>query len=153
METWTTRDLPVLRALVSIFESGGRGGLGVRVHALAVAADMPETEVGNALRALNTASPPYFRGTSMSGLDHPAIITSITERALRAVGQWPASDNAADAIIAAFNEAAEAEPDEEKRSALRRTGTFLAGAGREVLYRVVTGVASGEISEHIPPHI
>lgn len=143
----------MLRALVEYFEDPTEDGVGIRIPELSLQCGLPQPDVVKALRALDLARPRYLDGIRVGELSYPVIITRITERALRAVGQWPASDNAADAIIAAFNEAAEAEPDEEKRSALRRTGTFLAGAGREVLYRVITGVASGEISQHIPPHI
>ena len=102
---------------------------------------------------VDSADPPYLTGFRVAELAYPIIITAVTERTRRAVGQWPASDSAADAIIAALNDAAEYELDEEKRSGLRKTASFLAGAGREVLYRVLTSVASGEINQHIPPHL
>jgi hypothetical protein len=66
------------------------------------------------------------------------------------VGQWPASDLAADAILSALSSAADQEPDEEKRSGLRRAVSFLGGAGKEVLYRVVTQVSGQEITQHLP---
>lgn len=145
------RELPVLRALVDIFENSDyASNLGVRLGQLAPQAGMADADVAKALRALSTAEPPYIKGTWVSGVSHPIIINRVTERALRAVGQWPASGEAADAIVAALDAAAESEPDEEKRSALRRTAGFLGGAGREVFYRVLTGVATGQVDHHLP---
>jgi hypothetical protein len=55
--------------------------------------------------------------------------------------------------VAALTEAAEQEPDEEKRSGLRKAAAFLGGAGKEVLYRVITQVSGQEITQHIPTHL
>jgi hypothetical protein len=107
VDTWTSRELPVLQALAA-------------------------------------ADPPFIRSTGAAGLTCPLIVSGVTERARRAVGQWPASDLAADAILAALSSAADQEPDEEKRSSLRRAVNFFGGAGKEVLYRVVTQVSGQE---------
>jgi hypothetical protein len=150
METWTTRELPVLRALVDKFDDIETGS--VRIETLPAATGLAEIDVHRALRSLDTADPPYMSGTRISELPYPIIISNVTERARRAVGQWPASDLAADAIVAALNDAAEQESDEEKRSSLRNTAAFLGGAGKEVLYRVITQVSGQEITQHIPRH-
>ena len=151
METWTTRELPVLRALVEKFDEIETEI--VRIETLPAATGLDEIDVKRALRSLDTAAPPYLTGTKVEGLSYPIIITNVTERARRAVGQWPASDLAADAIVSALSDAAEHESDDEKRSGLRNTAAFLGGAGKEVLYRVITQVSGQEITEHIPHHL
>jgi hypothetical protein len=137
--------------LVEKFEDVERGF--VRIEALPAAAGLDEGDVQRALRALCTADPPYIVGSERWGRPYPIIITKVTERARRAVGQWPASDLATDAILSALSDAAELEPDEEKRSGLRSAVAFLGGAGKEVLYRVITQVSGQEISQHIPHHL
>jgi hypothetical protein len=151
METWTTRELPVLRALVEQFDDIGTDV--VRIETLPAATGLDEIDVKRALRSLDTADPPYIAGTKLEQLPYPVIISDVTERARRAVGQWPASDVAADAIVSALSDAAEQESDEKKRSGLRDAAAFLGGAGREVLYRVITQVSGQEITQHIPHHL
>jgi hypothetical protein len=151
METWITRELPVLRTLVEKFDDVGT--YMVRIETLPAATGLDETDVKKALRSLDTANPPYITGTTPAELSYPVIISGVTERARRAVGQWPASDLATDAIVAALSDAAEQEPDEEKRSGLRHAADFLGGAGKEVLYRVITQVSGQEITQHIPHHL
>lgn len=145
LSTWTARDLPVLRVLVAMFEvADAERSKVVRPGELPVLTGLSESDVKEALRATDRADPPYIICVE-ADLSYPIAVVGVTERALRVVGQWPVSDDAADAIIAALSDAAEHELDKEKQSALRRTAPFIAGAGREVFYRVVTTVASQEI--------
>jgi hypothetical protein len=150
-KTWTCRELPVLRTLVEKFDDPDT--YDVRITALPDLTGLAETEVKQALRALFSAEPPYLEGKAFAETTYPVIISSVTERARRAVGQWPASDQGPDVLIAALQGAAETEPDEAKRSGLRKTAEFLAGAGREVLFRVMTQVGSQEATQHIPHHL
>jgi hypothetical protein len=135
METWTTRET-----------------FSVRIETLPAATGLDESDVQRALRSLSTANPPYLVGIAAQ-LTYPMIITEVTERARRAVGQWPASDQAADVFLAALTEAAEQEADEEKRSVLRRVATALGGVGKDVLIRVMTQIGAQEATQHLPPHI
>jgi hypothetical protein len=89
METWTTRELPVLRALVKKFDDVETNI--VRIETLPAATGLDEIDVKRAVRSLTTADPPYAIGNGIDQLSYPIIITNVTERARRAVGQWPAS--------------------------------------------------------------
>jgi hypothetical protein len=151
VDTWADRELPVLRVLVEKLDNPDT--FNVHINELPQATGLDMADVQRALRALSTASPAYFEWAGFEEATYPIAITAVTERALRAVGQWPASDHAADAIVAALNEAADTEPDEEKRSGLRKAAAFLGGAGKDVLYRVVTQVSSQEVTQHIPHHL
>jgi hypothetical protein len=151
VETWTTRELPVLRALVEMLEDPARWM--VRIDELPGATGLSMTEVQQTLRALSTARPAYITAGGAEQDTWPSIVSEVSERARRAVGQWPASDNAADVLIAALERAADSEPDEERKSGLRKTAGFLASTGKEVLIRVMTQVGSQEASQHIPHHL
>lgn len=151
METWTSRELPVLQALVAKFDDLETDA--VRVEQLPELTGLVDTDVKLALRSLASARPPYVEGFVVAELPYFLVISGVTERARRAVGQWPTSDLAADAILSALSKAAEQEPDDEKRSGLQRAVAFLGGAGKEVLYRVVTQVSGQEITQHLPHHL
>src|ERR1700733_11951099 len=86
-ETWARRDLPVLEAIVSKFDELERYQL--RIPELIQLCGLPEDQVKAALRSIAGARPPYIASTGSAGLTYPLIITGVTERARRAVGQWP----------------------------------------------------------------
>jgi hypothetical protein len=59
----------------------------VRITALPDLTGLAETEVKQALRALYGAEPPYLESKAFAEITYPVIISSVTERARRAVGQ------------------------------------------------------------------
>ena len=59
-------------------------------------------------------------------LAYPIIITDVTERASRLVGQWPTAESLAGQIAKAFTEAAEREPDSARRAGYIRLRQFSA---------------------------
>jgi hypothetical protein len=121
------RDLPVLRTLAEMFETGKPPA----TRGPACRPDGPDRAVRGG-RTEGPGRPGHGGPEGIISIDaheaYPIAITGVTERALRAVGQWPASG-------------------------LRKTAAFLGGAGKEVLYRVITGAPSGEITQHVPPHL
>jgi hypothetical protein len=77
------------------------------------------------------ASPPYIVGVSVAEFMYPIRLTGVTERARRAVGQWPSAESMVDRMLTILNERAEdAPPDERPR--WRRLRDGFAGAGRDV---------------------
>lgn len=146
MDTWTTRELPVLRELVSHFEAAGPVGPPT-ADSVAAATGLATPDVEMALTALWEATDPYMKGIGASGMRYPARITGVTERARRAVGQWPASDDAADQFLAALQAAADAEPDEQKRSRIRSIASWFDTAGKEVLAKVIAEIV-GKYAPH-----
>lgn len=62
-ETWTTRDPPVLQAIVEISEETGRA---VRPDEIEVATGMGRDTVQSALRALDSEDQPYVSKMSRS---------------------------------------------------------------------------------------
>lgn len=79
METWTSRELPVLQALVDRFDD--LETYSVRLHEVAELTEMDDTEVKRALRSLAAAEPPFIHSTGAAGLTYPLIVSGVTERA------------------------------------------------------------------------
>lgn len=138
-DTWTSRELPVLNAVVKAFEDRDRRQL--RVAELTALCDLPESDVQAALRSLDSASPPYLEAPRPGwGATYPAIITGVTERARRAVGQWPTPESLVDRLAEAFGQAAEHEADPQKRGRLREVASWLGQAGRDIAVKVAAEV-------------
>lgn len=143
-DTWTAHELPVLAYLVERFEAPD--ALDVRAAEIAQTLDLPPIDVGRSLRKLADATPPYVSVYAPAAeLRDPDLVYDVTERARRAVGQWPTAESVADRLVAALNAAAEREPDEEKRSWLRRTAAWFGGAGRDFAVEVGAAVVSRQL--------
>jgi hypothetical protein len=138
--TWETRDLPVLKAIVELSDEGVHY---IKPDAIAERTGLDKDQVQLALLALNTESPPYFTPIE-AGAEEPLIIVvkDVTGSARRAVGTWPTGERLAKQIIEGLRAAAEAEPEEEKRSRLQQTIQFLDNAGWGVLLGVAGNIAS-----------
>jgi hypothetical protein len=133
--TWETRDLPVLEAVVRLFDERPEV-VSVTIKGIADDIGMQPIEVYSAAKAL---SPTYLTlKEMMAPLEHHQI-RGVTDEARRAVGQWPSPDMWADRIVQALLDAAEQEPDEAKKTRLRATAEALAGFGRDVLVGVLSG--------------
>jgi hypothetical protein len=102
--TWETRELPVLSFLVEHFDDSE--AYRRNAEQIAEAAELSVDEVQRALRSLYEASPPYIDGITVAGPSYPIFVTSVSERARRAVGQWPTPETLAERIVAALHEAA-----------------------------------------------
>jgi hypothetical protein len=138
-DTWASRDLPVLQAIVSAFDDSERYQL--RVPELIRLCGLPEREVQTGLRALASAQPSLLESPPPpSGLTCPIIITGVTERARRLVGQWPTADSLAAEIAMALSEAADQEPDPAKKSRLREAASVLGETARGVVVEVLSRV-------------
>jgi hypothetical protein len=89
-DTWTRRDLPVLEVIVEGFTDPERYMM--RIQEVVAACGLPEREVKAGRRDLWASSfieaprPP-------DEVTYPLIVTSVTERARRAVGHWPTPDS------------------------------------------------------------
>jgi hypothetical protein len=67
----------------------------------------------------------------------------ITDEARQAVGQWPSPQVWVDRLVQALHEAAEREPDPERKGRLRAMAEGLGGFARDV----AVGVLSGGITQ------
>lgn len=135
-DTWSDRDLPVLRAVVDIFEQTGREL--IRVSELEKATGFDEETVQRAARALNRE--PYFElkgeffGGGFMGVGAP------TGDALRTAGQWPTPEAQLERLIAAIEQSAEDDDlPEEEQSRRKRTAAFL----RTTVYQLALNALGG----------
>jgi hypothetical protein len=128
-DTWTNRDLPVLRAAVRIFDNTGRSK--IRASDIAKAADLDEGTTQRALQSLYRE--PYFQeGTETSG-SGIIFVGQPTGDALRKAGQWPTPENIVERLIAAFEAAANDETlDEPERTRARRIWDGLMSGGSKI---------------------
>lgn len=63
---------------------------------------------------------------------HVMLIGAPTGHARRAVGAWPTAETIADRLVHALDEAAEREPDDERKGFLRKAAAYLGNAGRDL---------------------
>lgn len=133
-DTWSSRELPVLEAAVSLAEEGillpevkdiiERSGLESRAVALALLAMDGE----------------YVDLQKTAGDPESWYLRAVKPGARRAVGQWPTPESLVEQLAAAFAEAADAEPDDEKESRLRQVAGFLTSTGRDIATDIVSKV-------------
>jgi hypothetical protein len=132
-ETWFQRDLPVLDATVSLLEVGGDYP---EVMDISDRSGIHEDDVGRSLRAMHGE----YLDLAITGDVGSWCVRSVTAAARRAVGQWSSPENVVDALAEAFGDAAEHEPDSEKKGRLGQVGAFLSTTGRDVATEVVSKV-------------
>jgi hypothetical protein len=131
--------LPVLRAIVEFFDDPDQYQL--RIPELTRLCGLPEQDVQRALRALDGASPPYLGATTTPAqLTYPIIITGVTERARRAVGQWPTAELLVDQISQGIAQAADRETDPQKKHRLREAAVVVGETARDVAAEVIARI-------------
>jgi hypothetical protein len=131
--------LPVLQAVVAAFEDPDRYAL--TLQELIRLCGLPERDVQLALRALWEASPPFVQAARPpEELTYPIHITGATERARRAVGQWPTPENLVARLVEGLNAAAEHEADPAQKKRLRQVAGILGDTARGVVMDVMSKV-------------
>lgn len=139
--TWEDRDLPVLCAIVEMADAGAWH---IEPEEIAQRIGFDENLVNVALWALAAETPPHFEyedvstfgGRAMAGIRNP------TGHARRTVKTWPTPEDLADRLTRALAQAADDEPDAEKRSKLRAAASWFGNAGRDVLVDVTAAVVT-----------
>jgi hypothetical protein len=138
--TWESREMLILRA-VDYFDDPERHH--VDIDDLVAATGLDEDDVKRGLRALGTASPPYVQGIAIAETVYPISLTEVTERARREVGQWPTPEAWVDRLVAGLEQAADDEPNEEKRSRIKQAAGVLGGIARDVAVKAASGAITG----------
>lgn len=135
--TWESRDLPVLNAVVQIYEETGQA---IRPKQIEVATGIDSADVQKALRALLSENPPFLeRGQGAMG-GQVLMVGRVTGHARRAVGAWPTAEALTDRLARAFAQAAELEGEPEKKSILKRSAEAFGGVSRDVAAEVIAKV-------------
>ncbi|WP_460824882.1 hypothetical protein [Nostocoides australiense] len=89
-------------------------------------------EVEAALRALEGEDPPFITKLERRASGGIGLVGKPTGHARRAVGAGPTLESIADRLITALDEAADREPDPERKGWLRKTAAYLGNAGRDL---------------------
>jgi hypothetical protein len=143
-DTWTNRDLPVLRAIVDLYEEEEDEG-GIQPWEIQQRTGFDEETVRKALRALNRQ--PYFQDVQVIGSGEIWMVGPPTAEALRVVGQWPSPEVLLDRLIAELQRAAENDDlPEEERSKLKRTAAFLRTSAWQLALNALGGAGGNMIA-------
>jgi hypothetical protein len=139
--TWERRDLPVLDAIVRYFDEQD----GPEIPDVETFVKLTGMDPGQVARAVRALSPRFIKtGPALGGLMDVAIM-GVTDEARQAVGQWPSPEVWVERLVQALREAAEHEPDPERKRRLRALAEGLGGFARDV----AVGVLSGGITQTI----
>lgn len=140
-DTWTTRDLPVLRAVARLLEDDRTA---VASDEIASAVGLDKRDVVKALRLLGDE---HIRIDDMSSLG-PAdyVVTGITTAGLRTVGQWPSPETAVDRMIEALEQMIDNTPEgSPKQSRLKASLAWIRDTGRDVMVEVAAAAITGRL--------
>lgn len=140
MDTWTTRDFPVLRAIVKLADENENGR--AQLPDIVERTGLDKETVKRALRALENENPPLFKAVGTMQ-DRFMTIMGVSGEARRKVGAWPTPEVLADRIVEAMNTAAEQTNDDDKRGWLRNVATWFSTAGRDILVDVAAKQITG----------
>lgn len=143
-DTWNDRDLPVLRAVVDIYERDG--------HFLTRASDieretgLDEETVQRALRALNSVPSHFEKVIDSSGGDI-VMVGPPTAHARRMAGAWPTPDSMLEQLVSALEEAG-SDPDrpEAERSKFKQVARWLASGASQVAIGALGGAGGNILS-------
>jgi len=133
-ETWSSRDLPVLRAVVDICE--GSGTYLTRATAVERRTDLDTETVQRALRRLNS-EPSFFEKVVDASGGQIITVGPPTAYALRVAGAWPSPERLLQRLIGALEAAAE-------RSKFRQVAAYLGSFATEVAIGALGG-AGGNV--------
>jgi hypothetical protein len=141
-DTWTHRDLPVLRAVVDIYD---RTGGPVDINEVQVAVGFDANIVQRALRALNTE--PFFRDVTEIASGDIWAIGAPTGHALRVAGAWPSPESLLVRLIIALETAAEDEGRQpEERSKFNQAAGWLGSFASQVAIGALGGAGGNMLS-------
>lgn len=141
-DTWTWRELPVLRSALHRVDAGED----VQLDDVRVDAGLTGPQLRTALDALANASPPYLSVYLAGGWrdDYASgMIDQVFERTRRELGSWPKAETVVDAIAAALERAAEDEQQPEERHRLRAAAEALGGVARDLAVDIVAKQITG----------
>ncbi|CCK64165.1 hypothetical protein [Mycobacterium canetti] len=142
-DTWTTRDLPVLRAVVDIYDRTGRSS--IRPRDIEAVVGFDEDTLQRALRALNTE--PFFEKVTEAYGGHILMVGPPTGDALRVAGAWPSPENLLERLIAALENAASDETREPgERSKFKQAAGWLGSFASQVAIGALGGAGGNVLS-------
>lgn len=141
-DTWTNRDLPVLRAAVEIYDQSGQQA---SANELANVCGLDDDTVQSALRALYRQ--PYFEKGMANGAGDVLVVGKPTRDALRAAGQWPSPEIQLERLIESLVAAADddSRPDEQRNS-FRQAAAWLGTTASAIAITALGGAGGNLLS-------
>ena len=134
--TWFSRDLPVLDAIVVYLDEHG-GSSYPQLYDIAAMTGLHDEQVVRAAAALEDD---YIQLHKTMGPARGWAVVSVNSAARIATGQWPNPETLSARILAGIEAAAEAESDDVRRGKLRSAAEVLGTAARDVGTDVLTAV-------------
>jgi predicted ArsR family transcriptional regulator len=136
-DTWTSRDLPVLDAAVSLLDRPDH--FAVSVSEIAGHTGIEPAGVAAALDALESDG--YVEVDRLMSAGDPAWeVRQVNGAARRAVGQWPTAESLVARLAEGFAAAADDEADPARKNVLRKFAEMLGGAGRAIAVDVAARI-------------
>jgi hypothetical protein len=140
-ETWSTRDLPVLAAVVEYLDD--KVGMDFPDgNDIAELLDMDVEDVGRALRTLDGE---YVEVQLADGGPGSWSVASVTSSARRVVGQWPTAERAVDQLIGELEKSAAEEQDPTRKDRLHAAAATIRDLARDVATDVMAKVLVGSL--------
>jgi hypothetical protein len=136
-DTWVSRDLPVLDAVVRLLDDGAYT---VAVIDIAGETGLDPNTVDRALDALHGPYVTEYKKLMTGGIPDTWYVTEVTAEARRVVGQWPTAESLAARLAEAFSQAADEEKDPERKSRLRQLAGFLGETGKDLAAEIIAKV-------------
>jgi hypothetical protein len=143
-DTWSWRDLPVLREAARGVDA--EPILGIRLGEVAEATGLNNADVYRASKALQAAGLVELREYAGDGSDNSFEGVSGAARVL--VGQWPTEETALDRMIAALEEIAANTDDSDTRTNAQKFAAWLRTGATTVGLSVATAAITGRLPGH-----
>jgi hypothetical protein len=144
-DTWSRRDLPVLKAIVEIFNETGDSS--IDASEVRARAGLDKDALQRALRALYTE--PYLQESGKMEVAGGELwyVGAPTGEAMRVAGAWPSPEGLLDRLVTALERAADDDAREtEERSKLKQTALWLRGAASQIAIGALGGAGGNMIS-------
>jgi hypothetical protein len=134
-ETWTTRELPLLRSALRHIDAGEYY---VDVKTVQAEAQLSDAQLRGGLIALEGANPPFLTVQWLARTQSEGHIKDISERTRRLLHTWPTADDVLARLIDALEDRADHEADPAQGSKFRDAARFIGGTARNVLVAVLS---------------
>lgn len=138
-DTWNSRELPVLRAVVRLYDETMQV---VSVQDVERETGLSRADVQRAGTALDTAGLLTVKGSWQVKVMH---LGRPSAEARRLAGSWPTPESGADRLIAALRELAEHGTEDERTRAQKLLDGFT-DAGRQIAVSVAAAIITGQVT-------
>jgi hypothetical protein len=138
-DTWFSRDLPVLDAVVRWFEESE--GL----PEVCDVVPMVGFDVAMVVKALSALHPDYLEFNRGSGDREAWFVQEVQPSARRAVGQWPTPANLTDRLLAELDEADTKTDDPVRKGKIKQLVQTIGGPAKDMFVEITAKVISNQI--------